>query len=71
MTGLTFHELRGSKVVRLALTVPQIAAFTGHSSKDVESNLDAQYLVRDVRLAESAVRKLNQAERRTQSVKKL
>ena len=32
--GLTFHDLRGSAVVQLALadaTVPQIATFTGHS----------------------------------------
>jgi integrase len=59
--GLTFHDLRGSAVVRLALadaTVPQIATFTGHSLKDVEAILDAHYLGRDVRLAEIAVTKL-------------
>ncbi|MGZ3408940.1 MAG: hypothetical protein ACXWKA_01120 [Xanthobacteraceae bacterium] len=36
ISGLTFHDLRGSAVVRLALaeaTVPQIATFTGHSPK--------------------------------------
>ena len=41
ITGLTFHDLRGSAVVRLALadaTVPQIATFTGHSLRDVECN---------------------------------
>jgi integrase len=61
VTGLTFHDLRGSAVVRLALaeaTVPQIATFTGHSLKDVEAILDAHYLGRDVRLAEAAVLKL-------------
>jgi integrase len=45
--GLTFHDLRGSAVVRLALadaTVPQIATFTGHSLHDVEAILDAHYL---------------------------
>ena len=39
IAGLTFHDLRGSAVVRLALaeaTVPQIATFTGHSLRDVE-----------------------------------
>jgi integrase len=44
ITGLTFHDLRGSAVVRLALadaTVPQIATFTGHSLRDVEAILDA------------------------------
>jgi integrase len=61
VSGLTFHDLRGSAVVRLALaeaTVPQIATFTGHSLKDVEAILDAHYLGRDVQLAEAAVLKL-------------
>ena len=47
ITGLTFHDLRGSAVVRLAIadaTVPQIATLTGHSLKDVEAILDAHYL---------------------------
>ncbi len=41
VSGLTFHDLRGSAVVRLALaeaTVPQIATFTGHSLKRRRSN---------------------------------
>jgi integrase len=70
--GLHFHDLRGSAVVRLALaeaTVPQIATFTGHSLKDVEAILDKHYLGRDVRLAEDAVRKLDQKEKRTKTVK--
>jgi len=61
VSGLTFHDLRGSAVVRLALaeaTVPQIATFTGHSLKDVEAILDAHYLGRDEQLAEAAVLKL-------------
>ena len=61
VTGLTFHDLRGSAVVRLVLaeaTVPQIATFTGHSLKDVEAILDAHYLGRDIQLAEAAVLKL-------------
>ena len=63
VAGLTFHDLRGSAVVRLALaeaTVPQIATFTGHSLKDIEAILDAHYLGRDVQLAEAAVLKLEQ-----------
>jgi integrase len=59
--GLTFHDLRGSAVVRLALadaTVPQIATFTGHSLHDVEAILDAHYLGRDAKLAEIAIMKL-------------
>jgi integrase len=61
VTGLTFHDLRGSAVVRLAIadaTVPQIATLTGHSLKDVEAILDAHYLGRDVKLAEIAIAKL-------------
>lgn len=61
ISGLTFHDLRGSAVVRLALvdaTAPQIATFTGHSLRDVEAILDAHYLGRDVKLAEIAVMKL-------------
>lgn len=61
IAGLTFHDLRGSAVVRLALadaTVPQIATFTGHSLRDVEAILDAHYLGRDARLAEIAILKL-------------
>ena len=59
--GLTFHDLRGTAVVRLAIagaSVPQIAAVTGHSLKDVEAILDAHYLGRDIQLAEAAVLKL-------------
>ena len=44
---LHFHDLRGTAVTRLALagcTVPEIAAITGHSLKDVEAILDAHYL---------------------------
>jgi integrase len=65
VSGLTFHDLRGSAVVRLALadaTVPQIATFTGHSLRDVEGILDAHYLGRDVKLAEIAIMKLEKLE---------
>ena len=50
VSGLTFHDLRGSAVVRRALAeaaVPLITTFTGHSLKDVEAILDAHYLGRD------------------------
>jgi len=61
ITGLTFHDLRGTAVVRLAIagaTVPQIATFTGHRPRDAEAILDAHYLGRDIQLAEAAVLKL-------------
>ncbi len=61
ISGLTFHDFRGSAVTRLALagaTEAEIASMTGHSLRDVSEILDAHYLSRDIKLAESAVRKL-------------
>jgi integrase len=65
VVGVTYHDLRGTAVTRLALagsTVPQIASLTGHSLKDVEEILDRHYLGGKTELAEQAIRKL---ERRT------
>jgi integrase len=59
--GLTFNDLRGTAVTRLALvgcTEAQIAAITGHSLSDVKSILDAHYLHRDPALAREAIHKL-------------
>ena len=59
--GVTFHDLRGTAVTRLALagaTPPEIATVTGHSLKDVNEILDAHYLNRDPALGEAAIRKL-------------
>jgi integrase len=67
VVGVTFHDLRGTAVTRLALsgcTEAEIASITGHSLRDVRSILDASYLHRDPALAESAIRKL---ERRTKT----
>jgi integrase len=58
---VTFNDLRGTAVTRLALvgcTEAEIAAITGHSMRDVRSILDAHYLHRDPALAENAIRKL-------------
>jgi site-specific recombinase XerD len=58
---LTFHDLRGTAVTRLAIagcSIPQIASITGHSLRDVESILDAHYLGGKVELAEQAIAKL-------------
>lgn len=60
VTGLTFHDLRGTAVTRLAIagcSEAEIATFTGHSLRDVAAILDAHYLSRDSRLAESALSK--------------
>jgi integrase len=61
IAGLTFHDLRGTAVLRLSLagaTVPEIATLTGHKINNVQSVLDAHYFSRDAALAESAVTKL-------------
>jgi integrase len=61
IVGLTFHDLRGTAVTRLATagcTEAEIATITGHALRDVRSILDANYLHRDPALAESAIRKL-------------
>ncbi len=61
IVGVTFNDLRGTAVTRLALaecTEAEIATITGHSLRDVRSILDAHYLHRDPALAESAIRKL-------------
>jgi integrase len=66
ITGLTFNDLRGTAVTRLALaecTEAEIASITGHSLRDVSAILDAHYLHRDQRLAESAIRKLERGPR--------
>ena len=65
--GVTFHDLRGTAVTRLAIagaSNPEIATLTGLSLKSVQAILDAHYLHRDPALAESAIRKL---ERRTKT----
>ncbi|SOC93516.1 Integrase [Rhizobium sp. AN5] len=61
ITDLTFHDLRGTAITRMALagcTVPEIAAVTGHSLKDVETILDIHYLGGRAELAASAMRKM-------------
>ncbi len=58
---LTFHDLRGTAITRMALagcTVPEIAAVTGHSLKDVEAILDMHYLGGRAELAASAMKKM-------------
>lgn len=72
ITGLTFHDLRGTAVTRLALsesTESEIAAITGHSTSDVRSILDRHYLSRDAELAEQAMRKRERKEKGTNAVK--
>ena len=70
ISGLTFHDLRGTAVLRLSLagcTVPEIATITGHSLRDVQVILDQNYFHRDVALAQSAITKLEAARAKKES----
>ena len=67
IVGVTFHDLRGTAVTRLAIagcTEAEIATITGHSLRSVRAILDTHYLARDPALGESAITKL---ERRTKT----
>lgn len=68
ITGLTFHDLRGTAVTRLAIagcTHVEIASITGHSLKDVGRILEEHYLNRDPAIAVNAIRKLEENIRRS------
>jgi integrase len=72
IAGLTFHDLRGTAITRLARsgsTESEIAAITGHSTSDVRSILDRHYLSREVELAEEAMEKRERKEEGTSAVK--
>jgi integrase len=61
VVGVTFHDLRGTAVTRLAIagcTEAEIATITGHSLRSVRAIIDTHYLARDPALAENAIRKL-------------
>lgn len=61
IADLTFHDIRGTAVTRLALAgcnTSQIGAITGHSLRDVQNILETHYLGGQEELAEIAIRKL-------------
>jgi integrase len=61
ISGVTFHDLRGTAVTRLALaecTEAEIATITGHSLRSVRAIIDTHYLSRDPALGDSAIAKL-------------
>ncbi len=65
ISGLTFHDLRGTAVTRLSeaeCTPQQIATITGHSFRDVGAILD-RYSARADKIALDAIAKLERAER--------
>jgi integrase len=60
ITGLHFHDLRGTAVTRLAeaeCSNAEIASITGHSMHDVGAILD-KYLARTDKIAMTAIAKL-------------
>jgi integrase len=60
ITGLTFHDIRGTAVTRLSeagCTPQEIATITGHSLRDVAAILD-KYLSRTKTIAVAAIAKL-------------
>jgi hypothetical protein len=60
VVGVTFGDLRGTAVTRLALagsTEAEIATITGHSMLGVRAILDTHYLARDPALGESTILK--------------
>jgi hypothetical protein len=62
---VTFNDLRGTAVTRLAIaecTEAEIATVTGHSLRGVRAVLDSHYLSRDQALGESAIRKLEKGQ---------
>ena len=72
ISDVTFHDLRGTAVTRLALpgcTNNEIAWITGHSLRDVDAILDAHYLGGRIELAEQAMARLEEKEAGTRSVK--
>jgi integrase len=72
VSGVTFHDLRGTAVLRLFLagaTEAEVATITGHSLRDVRSILDANYFCRDQELARSAITKLETARAKKESGK--
>ena len=63
IVDLTFHDLRGSAVTRLAeaeCTPQEIATITGHSLRDVSAILD-KYTARTPKLAVAAIAKLEKS----------
>ncbi len=69
--GVTFHDLRGTAVTRLAsagCTVPEICGVTGHSLKESTTILDRFYLSSGG-LADSAIAKIEKHQRKIEEQK--
>lgn len=74
ISGLTFHDFRGTAVTKLAragATIQEIASITGHSFNDVSTILERHYLGERAALAALGMKKLERKEARTKTVKRL
>ena len=72
ITGLTFHDLRGTAVTRLAeaeCSAAEIASITGHSMRDVGAILD-MYLARTGKIALGGDRQAGKGQSMIESRKK-
>lgn len=63
LSGLTFHDLRGTAVTRMAMqpgtTTIKIASITGHSLKEVETILERHYLAAVQEMGDSVILRMN------------
>ncbi|WP_310620153.1 tyrosine-type recombinase/integrase [Flexibacterium corallicola] len=66
LTGLTFNDLRGTAITRWAesgASVPEIAALSGHSLKDVEKILEQHYLSMSQKLGDRVILRMEQEQK--------
>lgn len=66
VNGKTFNDLRGTAITRWAergATVPQIAALSGHSLKDVETILERHYLSKTQEMGDKVIVRMDRAKR--------
>lgn len=66
ITGVTFHDLRGTfitKARRSGATIEEIAAASGHSIKDVTRVLEAHYLAHDEETNDAVILKLERGKK--------
>lgn len=71
--GLTFNDLRGTAITRWAeadATVPQIAALSGHSLKDVEKILEQHYLSMSQKLGDEVILRMERERKLSKLVSK-
>ncbi|MRN77076.1 tyrosine-type recombinase/integrase [Brucella sp. 09RB8471] len=66
ITGVTFHDLRGTfitKARRNGATIEEIAAASGHSIKEVTRVLEAHYLAHDEETNDAVILKMERGKK--------